>query len=283
MQRNNFLLTALVAIGLLGNSCTEMISNVDLPEVDPKLVLNAWIQPGDSIIRASLTHSYPVGKAHNWNDNPDVTDAVVYLRNGSQNLQLVYDGMERVYKAAGAGFSLVPGQACTISADAPGYPAVDGTTTIPDPGPVGIGYLGVKQSWDEDWGGEVLRYSFKLQDPPGRENYYRVMLAVSYEDDTSFDMAYYREPEYGSPVISDLNKDGEDILISFVDGYQGMPYYIKLIVFTTDEAYYHYHKSVYTYTGDDPFAEPVQIYSNINNGLGAIGSYRTLKKLIRLR
>jgi len=283
MKRNYTFMLAVVFIGLWSVSCTEMVTNVDLPEVEPKLVVNSWISPGDTFIRATVTRSFPVGKSHDWNVNPDVTNAVVNISNGSQTVQLVYDNMERGYRACASGIGLIPGTSYTITAAASGYDAVNGTTTIPAATAPGLEFLGVQQIYDEDWGGDVNRYDFKIRDIAGQENFYRVYMEFSFQDDTSFTDYYFREPENGYPFLSDVNKDGEDILVSFNDGNLFLPYYVRLVVFSTDEAYYRYHKSVYNYSGDDPFAEPVQIYSNINHGLGAIGSYLPHKKLIRIR
>jgi hypothetical protein len=276
-------LLSIVFVGLWSVSCTEMVTDIDLPEVDPKLVVNTWVSPGDTFLRATVTRSYPVGKSHDWNTNPDVPDAIVRISNGSQTVQLVYDNMEMAFKASASGFSLVPGGSCSITATASGYEAVDGSTTIPSQSSLPLEYLGVQQIYDEEWGDDVNRYDFKIRDIPGEENFYRVYMEFSFQDDTAFDDFYYLEPANGYPYLSDVNKDGEDILVSFHDASLMTPYYVRLIVLSTDEAYYRYHKSVYNFSGDDPFAEPVQIYTNINNGLGAIGSYLTYKKLVRLR
>ncbi len=283
MNRISFHILTLVFAGLLTVSCTEMITNVDLPVVDPKLVVNAWIQPGDSMLRATLTHSWPISKPHNWSNNPDVTHATVRISNGSQSVQLLYDAMDRSYRAPAAGFSLNPGTSCTLTASASGYPDINGTTRIPALTDVDMQFIGVKKSYDEDWGGDILRYSFKIKDAPGQENFYRVYMEVSYQNDTAFDDYYFRDPENVSSVFSDVNKDGEEILVNFVDGFQDYPYYVRFVVLTTDPAYYYFHKSIFSFTGEDPFAEPVQIYSNIHNGLGAIGSFLTHKKLVRIR
>lgn len=49
------------------------------------------------------------------------------------------------------------------------------------------------------------------------------------------------------------------------------------------ESYYHYLKSVTANEGADMFfSEPVQIYSNINNGIGILGSYTLSSKVFEL-
>jgi hypothetical protein len=33
-----------------------------------------------------------------------------------------------------------------------------------------------------------------------------------------------------------------------------------------------FHQSIFNYTGDDPFSEPTQIYTNVTNGLGVFAA-----------
>jgi hypothetical protein len=40
-----------------------------------------------------------------------------------------------------------------------------------------------------------------------------------------------------------------------------------------DEAYYQYHRSLFSFEGDNPFAEPVRLYSNVNGGLGVVAGF----------
>jgi hypothetical protein len=49
------------------------------------------------------------------------------------------------------------------------------------------------------------------------------------------------------------------------------------------ESYYQYLKSMTSNGGgDDFFSEPVQVYSNITNGIGILGSYTQSSKVVEL-
>ena len=55
---------------------------------------------------------------------------------------------------------------------------------------------------------------------------------------------------------------------------KNQPKYI-VILRNTSKSYYLYQQSVklYYWVDEDPFAQPVQIYNNINNGFGIFSSY----------
>ena len=50
--------------------------------------------------------------------------------------------------------------------------------------------------------------------------------------------------------------------------------YYDMYLFTTDRAYYEYHKSLYNYQRNNSFTDPVKLYSNVSGGLGIFGAYR---------
>jgi len=56
-----------------------------------------------------------------------------------------------------------------------------------------------------------------------------------------------------------------------------------VVLQSISESYYHYLKTIAAnQSGEDFFSEPVQIYSNIQNGLGILGSYTSSSKVFEL-
>jgi hypothetical protein len=94
---------------------------------------------------------------------------------------------------------------------------------------------------------------------------------------------------YGSLLWSDKYTDGKDIEIRFVYYYsynykKGIVANSDFIRFTfflqsINQDYYTYLKSLNMYYesggSEDPFSEPVVIFSNIENGYGIFGAYDT--------
>ncbi|MFQ5636990.1 MAG: DUF4249 family protein [bacterium] len=88
----------------------------------------------------------------------------------------------------------------------------------------------------------------------------------------SFPFSIYFEDAY----FDDALFDGEfyDLDISFYNYSEPIEMFI-VVLLTTSESYYNFHKSVdqQNATEDNPFAEPVPIYTNIENGLGVFAGY----------
>jgi hypothetical protein len=59
--------------------------------------------------------------------------------------------------------------------------------------------------------------------------------------------------------------------------------FLKVYLLNTCKPYYQYHKSLENYNdGENPFAEPTPIYSNIEGGLGVFAAYLVDSAVIRL-
>lgn len=143
------------------------------------------------------------------------------------------------------------------------------------------------------------RINVTVNDVVNEENYY----AVAYY---SQKIAQYKEngtdkivtqfifnQESGSDFITDYRKDGNvldfvkaGIYVGFYNNDPKQPtnpnqpkiisHNLSIFVATADKAYYQYNKSIGSGRGlnnDNPFAEPVLTYSNINGGLGVFAGY----------
>lgn len=53
----------------------------------------------------------------------------------------------------------------------------------------------------------------------------------------------------------------------------------------TDEHYFLYHRSVRnaSYSQDNPFAEPVLVYTNVEGGLGVFAAYNRTTQVVKLK
>lgn len=76
-------------------------------------------------------------------------------------------------------------------------------------------------------------------------------------------------------IISDLNFDGKVLFSDIVSFASGIKFVYNDYLFTLsaiDENYYKHLKALKNYSGDDPFSEPQNLYSNITGGLGCVYS-----------
>lgn len=154
--------------------------------------------------------------------------------------------------------------------------------------------------------------NFDWTDFPNEENYYKVWGEMKYFSDvpsgSKDSVVYFRRPTYGylelnndfsseGRYFSDKNKDGgkytilnakllfRKIYICFGSNFNDdcLPYKtidnsvqsFTLEVAQISKELYDYQKSLRAFnnTSNNPFAEPVPVYSNIKNGLGIFAAY----------
>jgi hypothetical protein len=143
------------------------------------------------------------------------------------------------------------------------------------------------------------RINVTVNDVANEENYYAVAYysqkVAQYKETGTNKIVtqYILSQEPGSDFITDYRKDGNvldfvkaGVNVGFYNEYPNQPnntnnpqtisHNLSIFVATTDKAYYQYNKSVGSGRGlsdDNPFAEPVLTYSNINGGLGVFAGY----------
>ena len=143
------------------------------------------------------------------------------------------------------------------------------------------------------------RFDVKVNDVANQENYYAVAYYTQkfsqYKDVRTSTLVnqYTINQEPYSDFISDYRQDGK--VLNFLKAGINLGYYsedpsqqnnvnlpkiisnnLSVFVAITDKAYYLYNKSVSSGNrvgNDNPFAEPVLTYSNIDGGLGVFAGY----------
>jgi hypothetical protein len=143
------------------------------------------------------------------------------------------------------------------------------------------------------------RFNITVNDVANEENYYAVAYysqkVAQYKEYVNEKIVtqYILNQEPGSDFITDYRQDGK--VLNFVKAGVNIGFYnddpkqqnntynpqtishnLSIFVATTDKAYYQYNKSVgsgRSLNNDNPFAEPVLTYSNINGGLGVFAGY----------
>ena len=295
-----------ILVTLICLSC-ELVIDVDTPDFKPSIVANGIIQP-DSTFRIFVSRDYYIldNKIDQY-DQQGLTGAIVHLYEDDQLLgQMEETAVETDWGETFNGyyvFDQVPKEGSTyrIEIEKAGFPKAIAEQQIPSDIPRFS--LAITDTLQNEWGSTNYRLEMKIQDLPGK-NFYEVQLYVS-----TWEPYYFPEKDSLGyrPVIYNIYTYSEGILVSEyqdkflftdqlfsdteyiysfdVEGYFNYYYdglneppgesYLIYQVRNCSEDYYNYYNSsaLYFWNNDNPFAEPVHVYSNIENGYGIFGSF----------
>lgn len=279
------------------HSC-DVVVDLDIEDHTPVLVLNSLLSP-DSIAAVSLSHSLG---AFEQGSISEVKDATVRLYENDSYLtdaiyveddfSLGYYQFEGVYPTSGKNYK--------IEALHNEYESVFSSTTIPELVPINsLTIDSVIEYQDEFIIDYTASVTFSFEDHPQQENYY--MLELIYEDEYYSYPRYFfsNEASFGSSmgvdseyafagdvaIFSDNLFNGETKSIefgywSYIHMYEGEEVeqsLVKLKFSSISKDYYLYKKSRLASRDSDEFfgGEPIQVYTNIQNGLGVLVSKAT--------
>jgi hypothetical protein len=287
-------------------SACEKTVTIDIPRKAPKLVVNALLEKNQPI-------ELLVGKSRyilEPNNNSTVFDtyivkdavAVVYENNIAIDT-LVYQANEYKYKTT-RNKLVVAGNTYTVKVTAPGYAAVEATTTVPSQSEIGE-VKRVRDAKVNSDGEHFDEITIKLNDP-AEKNFYLVQFyqagfgagneipiyCVSTTDKDIEQIGDDADPlstdncyDGTSLIMTDINFNGREKQLRFyihsfflheITLPNGQTDYPAVKLSRITEEYFKFIKSfnAYTMSVDNPFAEPVNVFGNVLNGFG-IFSART--------
>lgn len=269
-------------------SCEDFFTTtikVDPPEHKEQLAIHGFFTAQDSLIRVSVATS--VGLLGDTRDDLNkINDAEVTLYTGGNKVaELNYDpdSPNNFYNYAFV-FDrplIELGNDFELQVTHPDYPDVSVSQSIPQ-AVIPENIVFVDNAGVDENGTPVSGLDITIDDPAGEENYYEVRLVVV---DTSFG-EIYGYPEYISSIdpstspganyeellVTDNNFDGAGytLRITFSNYVKDRILYLQWNTIPKDQ--YLYSKSIRASNDASdfggPFAEPVSIYSNIENALG---------------
>lgn len=295
--------TVVFAAALLCSACDfQQIVEIDLPPYTPRLVVGSFPSP-DSTFKVELARSVSVLEPETLSGREQrISDARVELFDGEGNFIDVLRG--RGAGTYGTQRYPEPGATYTLRIEAEGFPRAEATTTLPEPVPfsaeieeVQRGSFGERTarlritvpdlpgrrsyslavSQDNQNTGEDLRYpaGFRSSDLLLREDYSRLDVAVDIEVELEGNERYF----YGQAVFRDALFEGEphtfvlDVTLGNFDSLNPPEIVVLLAALSEDYVRYRQTLAVQNETEENPFAEPVQIFSNVDNAIGAFAGY----------
>mgnify|MGYP006098161431 CR=1 FL=1 len=281
------IIVLLLISGLL--SCEKYI-DFDEDATTSKIVLNSMIRT-DTTFQVHLSRSLSVIDA---GDLTSISNAIVAVYDDSGTLieTLVEDSLG-YYNG-----SQLPEENInyTITAEALDYTDVNATCSIPLLTSISAWDTTTINSFSNSSQNETeLQVSFEFTDKIQMNNYYMITVLKVHTSFSGFfsSPVYIRttDPKFGSDyadntfdklLFNDGLFAGETATFEINVGDVSHMSYLVLNLYSCSEEHYLYNKSYQTAieTSGDPFAQAVQVYSNINNGLGIFGGVQVSSKII---
>lgn len=271
-------LSVVVAMIFIFSSCEKMVTNIDPPKAEKELVMFSFLSPEDTIVRVDLSYSSPVFGTSSFGETEYISNALVTIQsNTGETDTLVYQSNYQAY-FANKSFVILPGLEYTIRAEYLGKVAIGKTTvptekikidtieTLKSVGQQGEGLIKIKTTW---------------QDPGNLGMYYRAYSEQLYDFGGGSIEAYGICSEFLSNSGKQNKKMVNTCETNYYEGGSGIKKF-NIVLLTTDNHYYEYHRRRVNYFGDDPFSEPIPQYLNVKGGIGVVASYRKELKQLSL-
>jgi hypothetical protein len=281
----------LILSSLSLSNCTKEIE-FDAQDIAPRIVVNSLFT-NDSIWSAHISRSVGVLDTTSYTTISNAT-VNIFDNNATLVTTLTHQG-DGLYTSP-SGVTPIPNQSYTLEASASGYTSVSATNAIPPVVP--IYQLDTVASTNSD-GETILEVTITFQDPSAVENFYmlEVIAKGTYFDEWEQDSVDFRAPlpitcddinvetingfniggfenSYLYLMLKDQNFDGQNYELTFsavnYAELKDLNLFGEIRLVNTSEAYFNYLRSfnMYQNTIGNPFATPVQVYSNVTNGMG---------------
>jgi len=292
---------------LVLNSCEKVI-DINIPDSERKIVINSIIHPGSEVV-VNASRSLSVMEDNNFVFLDDATISLYEDDQSVGNLNFFADGLYYL-----PDFHPSVNKTYRIEASSPNLQSVSATTTIP--GLAVMGELDTLTIADE-WGGESLRVGYTIADPGQEKNRYALAITATHKvfdwvkmvklDSLTTYPVYFEFLTSGTDGLQNRIIDDNSTVyfggkVFITDAlFNGLEFDVELTmgkfsfagadtvlldiaVEHVDEAYYLYALSSQHYrrSNGNPFAEPVSVYTNIDEGFGIFSGYTTVSRSLEL-
>ncbi len=308
--------------GLLAGlaACSGLITEVSpdsLPDTSPKLVVNAFISPQDTLIVVRVTQSspvyadpalgqVPVQDGEDYNDGEiKISDAIVTLTSATRTVTLRYDPVNNWYavRPGSTTIRISPGQTYRLNVESDRKKA-EAVCTVPL-NPTAIDKISLdtsrvynaftrsfrltaRMAWNSD-GREPVYYRIKgfvdadVKNTGTGPGVKHVINLLTFDDETLQKNESGTSLSFSATGIAEYRGEPNEENNGLTDPRPLRFNRIYLELLTVDEGYYRYHESIRRNSRDDdnPFAEPTQVYNNIRGGLGCFAASNKTQRTLR--
>ena len=263
------LLLTIISLG----ACEKEATNVDVPVVQPKLVVATFLNPHESYTSLYLSWSNPI--YHNTNNQikPE-TQAKVYIESEGVSYPVNYSPANNRYEIAASQMKIVSGKSYHLKIESDKVDQVlKAETIVPAKPDFTAEYKGMDSITIEDGYGSYTEYRLyvdlhiKNAEHPG---YYRVIAQCLTQDGDLIEL--YMDGYQNKKIYGDFN-ERLNIWPEYYDGNSFKPKELYISVQKADESFYRYMHSLEMNNDIEIFTEPTQIYSNVENALGVFCSF----------
>jgi len=262
----------------------ELTLNVDVPHDKESLVINS-IFAADSLWQVSVSYDRAI-----LDDGPFklAKDAEVVLYDESGPVETLKPDTLGVYHAATS--RPLPGRRYEVHVSSPGHDPVSANAYIP----IATEIVNVKTRETLIDEHPATAFDITINDDPAVANYYRVFVEIGsfIIKENERPVAFY-SPTYvesDDPLLADesnLSEDGvliRDALfngkeaklsVRMRNGFYFGPFKVRINVQTLSKEAYDYFitAQLQANTSDDPLAQPVKVFNNIEGGFGIFAGY----------
>lgn len=284
-MKNRIIVTLIIFISIV--SCIDDVDNINLPRIEPKLVVQSFIEPNDSIKvivwqSNPINYNLPIADIYSNNGMAGLREAIVTLRNsGDQIVEIPFVEELGMYVIPPTAYSIERGNTYHLKVSLPGYKEVRASTTVPDYVPI-LKEIKLNISNVEEWNTTRATLTGRIADEAKKINFYalfhyNLIQFSNWTDTINFQSLTKRE------LYNDRGYDGENIPFRIDYSLQNNDSLnFSLYVLSVDEHYYRFYQSLNNIEdiSENPFAESNHLYSNVEGGLGVFASYVT--KVINL-
>lgn len=280
MKKINLIYSIFISVLFLNSGC-ESDANVTVPSTERKLVVGGFLSPNENEHEISLSLSEPL-----FSTDPffNTTNANVTISSEGSSYQIAYDVDAAAFVFNNSQFNITNGKNYHLKIVAENGKTVEADmTTLSDTMPSIEEFKINKDTIYSEWSSNQIRYNLKLnwKDIASEKNYYRLTANRLVKYFGAIDTTIEPIEEFNSFTLKDdLGKDGQ-ILSSTLkfDDYSlnNETVGFEIVLMKIDVNYYNYYRTLNNYAGEDPFAEPVILFSNIQNGLGVFSNFQSIK------
>ncbi len=277
-------------------SCEDLfkgaVLEVELPEHESQLAPYGFFRDTDTILTVMVGKS--VGILDTINPYIVYGATVELYKNGALDYIFTFaDSIGGYQVALNSPFNPVVGDEYELRVSAEGFESTSAIQVIPEKVEIIDATFNLRGGVNQ-FGETVDIIDVKFQDPTGVSNFYEIggYADISYTDpfDTTYTFEYRNEfyfesndPNFSNGTISDANFDGQEYTLrlesyNFFDPNDpnvDVTSVLNLSSATPEYATFINSLNDYWLAEDNPFAEPVLLYSNMSGGVGAFGIFKT--------